>query len=82
MRSLPRRKSFCVAEALPFSIGPPVVEVVEGIQARFAGFDEPRMFVARMIDDQIEYEFHSPEMDFGEQVVEIVHRAEIGHDPR
>ena len=60
---------------------PPVVEVVEGIQARLAGFDEPRMFVARMIDDQIEYEFHSPEMDFGEQVVEIVHRAEIGHDP-
>jgi len=47
---------------------------------RFAAFDEPFVFIAGVIDDQVENQSHVPFLDSGKKLVEVGHGAELRHD--
>ena len=61
-------------------LGPPEVVVVVGVFPRGAGLAEPGMLVAGVIQHQVEEETHASCVCFVQEPVEILHRAEIGHD--
>ena len=64
----------------PFFQRPPMVIFIMGIFAGLPGFHKPRMFVARMIDHQIEHQLHPAVMHFPQQFVKILHRPALLHN--
>ena len=60
--------------------GTPDVVVAIGIVFGFAALDEPAVFVAGVVDDEVDDEAHVALLDAFEQGVEVVHGAELFHD--
>ena len=57
-------------------------DVIIPVRVVFAAtaFPKPAVFVGRVIDDQVQHQFHAPPMNARQQFIEVVHGAKFGHD--
>ncbi|MNM71652.1 hypothetical protein D3C81_833220 [compost metagenome] len=69
---------FPIIRVQPIDTFTPDIITAFGVIFRRTGFDEPGMFVRGMIKYKIHHDLQSAGMSLHKQVVEILHRAELG----